>query len=1187
MRSRQRVIQALRNAGKASPRSIKGPIGRASRRFRGGFRGPLVTVVLAISDEDTTKIGPMLWDLRNQSHRNLEVRLMPWGRHDAVRAVAAEHADADWRIILSRAVSSDAASARNRGAAAAKGEYLIFPRGGDNVPPHGLARLVRCLEASGSGLAVGRMRTPQTPLPVVDAPFGAAHQVHRTAVTLADAPVAATDLGLGNRMWRRGFWAASGIRFAPRRPSGTDVALASYAAGPFDLMAEDVYIPTDRRDGVAVGSALDILGTLDAWLAEHRATQEQLERLGQPEVTDAWLWGVLDTAIIPFVDDAERATDEQWSKLRDQVGRLLEIAGDPMWQTLQAESKVKLWLVRHDRRAELEQMVVDRLFQRGERRTAVVDGIVVAELPYRGDPEVGVPDDCYLMPDTETPLVVEVRAARWSDPTTIEIDLLAYPDFVGLPEPPQVSVALTSPRGRIDLPVRQYRDRSVDSRLEGRRYQDVSLGTFTVSIDAAELAGRGADPQGLSWTLEVSLATQGLTRVGPVTRIDDRDIADLVGTPHLPLRQVAGAHGTARVGVVGRDASLFAVVARPEYAVRLVAAQVSGRRVTGRLDGRAVRSVRVEMGGISGHADVASDGSFALDVPAPWEGKEHLRWRLVAETAAGQVGIAWTTEEEWTAVGQGAVALGRSHDGGVNVVEAARTVVLDELELVDGAIAVRGRWLGARPTAGAITLSGDRVSPSAVLESGQGQAVSARISTLWDEWRLGERAIPQGYYAFEATVDGGVGHVVYGERLVAVFDQQGVAGGFRHLTSVRSGEPGIWLIRPLGDDERGPFNQGRLQDWVAAEDAEGGPGPIDEHAVYFQSYAGASATDSQLALHEELRRTRPELTIYWGVFDSSSWVPEGGIPVVLFSRDYYRAMATSKYLCMNVDPDRWFEARPGQRMLQTFHGYPAKSMGVRMWRAKGFTERRIQLELGRTSRDWTLILTPAPEMDVYYRTEYRYDGPIHSEGYPRDDAIIDAGAQARREATRERLGIRPGQKVILYAPTWRDDQATNWREAEAVHHLDVAEASRRLGDDYVVLMRGHRFHAAVLKRSEGARLIDVTTYPEINDLIVASDAAVLDYSSLRFDFALTGRPMVFLVPDLADYTGGIRGFLFDYRDTAPGPLLDTADQVIHALGDLDGLAREWAPRIAAFNAKYNYKADGRAAARVVEAFFTD
>jgi CDP-glycerol glycerophosphotransferase len=111
----------------------------------------------------------------------------------------------------------------------------------------------------------------------------------------------------------------------------------------------------------------------------------------------------------------------------------------------------------------------------------------------------------------------------------------------------------------------------------------------------------------------------------------------------------------------------------------------------------------------------------------------------------------------------------------------------------------------------------------------------------------------------------------------------------------------------------------------------------------------------------------------------------------------------------------------------------------------------------------------------------------------------------------------------------------------------------------------------------------VTGYPEINDLVLAADAAVLDYSSLRFDFALTGRPMVFLVPDLADYTGGVRGFLYDFEPTAPGPLLDTTEQVVGALRDLDGVARTHRDAYDRFNATYNHRQDGRAAARVVDA----
>ncbi len=95
----------------------------------------------------------------------------------------------------------------------------------------------------------------------------------------------------------------------------------------------------------------------------------------------------------------------------------------------------------------------------------------------------------------------------------------------------------------------------------------------------------------------------------------------------------------------------------------------------------------------------------------------------------------------------------------------------------------------------------------------------------------------------------------------------------------------------------------------------------------------------------------------------------------------------------------------------------------------------------------------------------------------------------------------------------------------------------------------------------------MTDHPEINDLILASDVAVLDYSSLRFDYALTGRPMVFLVPDLEDYTGGVRGFLFPFTDTAPGPLVRTTEEVVAQVRDVPALAAVWADRVRAFDAQ--------------------
>ena len=472
----------------------------------------------------------------------------------------------------------------------------------------------------------------------------------------------------------------------------------------------------------------------------------------------------------------------------------------------------------------------------------------------------------------------------------------------------------------------------------------------------------------------------------------------------------------------------------------------------------------------------------------------------------------------------------------------------------------------------------------------------AAVPTTWDEWGLGVTPLPPGTYWIEVratdpadpgdpTEKAGAGHtevrLLIGDDLLGELGRSHVGRDFRTVVARHARGLAVRLAPPLADDERGPYAQRVLQEWGASADIGSDP-----TAVYLQSYTGLSATDSQRALHDELRRTRPDLTLYWGVASAATAVPEGGVPVLLQSREWHRVMGSARYLCSNIDFDRWFRRKPEQRYLQTFHGYPAKSMGIRLWEAKQFTPRRVDLELARTSRDWTLILTPAPEMDRYYREEYAYRGEIESTGYPRDDALVAPGRDDVRQRTRERLGIAPGQTAVLYAPTWRDDQATNYRSAVLTRHLDLESATASLGDDFVFLMRGHRFHARAGERSgRSARLLDVTDHPEVNDLILAADAAVLDYSSLRFDFALTGRPMLFLVPDLSSYTGGVRGFLYPFEVSAPGPLLTDAEEVVAALRDLPGVTRRYATAYERFNATFNHQQDGHSAQRVARRFF--
>jgi CDP-glycerol glycerophosphotransferase (TagB/SpsB family) len=124
-------------------------------------------------------------------------------------------------------------------------------------------------------------------------------------------------------------------------------------------------------------------------------------------------------------------------------------------------------------------------------------------------------------------------------------------------------------------------------------------------------------------------------------------------------------------------------------------------------------------------------------------------------------------------------------------------------------------------------------------------------------------------------------------------------------------------------------------------------------------------------------------------------------------------------------------------------------------------------------------------------------------------------------------------------------------------------------------------------RPQGQSVVEVTTYPEINDLFAVADVAITDYSSIMFDYSVTGKPMLFFVPDLDDYRERRRGVYFDLGESAPGPLLATTEEVAEALRGLDpaAYARAHGEKYAAWRARFNPHDDGEAAARVVDEIY--
>ena len=309
------------------------------------------------------------------------------------------------------------------------------------------------------------------------------------------------------------------------------------------------------------------------------------------------------------------------------------------------------------------------------------------------------------------------------------------------------------------------------------------------------------------------------------------------------------------------------------------------------------------------------------------------------------------------------------------------------------------------------------------------------------------------------------------------------------------------------------------------------------------------------------------------------------MPVIHESAEWYRLLHEAEYYMDNMHQPIYHRKPAHQVQIQTFHGYPFKQMGLSHWAWQNRDVAHVRSYLERAA-DWDYLVSPATYGTEALRREFGFPNEMLEIGYPRNDVLQSPEAEAIRSRVRQQFGIAEGQQVVLYAPTFRDHLAQNDFRAAMVDFLDTRRLSAELGPDWVIMVRGHAFNARVASRlgSHGS-VLDVTDYPDVNDLCLASDVAVLDYSSLRFDYALTGKPMLFMVPDLKLWSESSRGTLFAYPPTAPGPMLDSTTEVAAALLDLDRIRDEYAEAYATFRADFCDLDDGHAAERLVDRVF--
>ena len=1149
---------------------------------------PILTVVIATRNS-AADLSTCLNSVLQQSLRRLEVLIVDDGSTDETPVLAAQLAAQDRRIRVLLQDRRGLGAARNRGAELARGRYLTFVDPQDTVPTSAFKLVSRTLNRSKSDFAFGavqRVRVGRSTRPVWTT---LVHDLDRIRTTIDQFPAAMQDVFAGSRVFRRRFWAEHVAPLEEDNEYGSSAAMvtAFIRARRFDVLQATTYRWHLRADPSSIVQERYDAGQLADHIAALKATWRVVSTEASDAVGAAWLGGLLDIQLGTHTEYASRADDVYRAHLRAAAATFCEAAGAEAWRHVRVDRKLRVWLAAEGRWPELEQVIEFFRLNGTIPPTRIVDGRVEAMIPLL-DTWPDLPDFCRELAHSQTDLSACIAKADWQH-SELVLEGWAFirgVDLTGLT--PELEAWLVHPRSRARVSVAvEHRVAPEANRWANQVNQNFETAGFRLRLDVAALpVPPGPRPYRQMWQLQLRCRARGVVREGLVRSLQRNGVAH-----RMPARDVDSPLDPIRyVPVLDPRRGLCLQVRADRVRASALAVATPGR-VAGRLhvldEGAAPLAV-VQATSVAGRVEapvlLGADGSLSFDLALPTGAPKPVAWAFRAVDERGNPHrVSWPDEaSQGRAVGGGlgAARWQRSPRGFCDLITDYVAVQVLEIFVDSDTVTADVHMVGLSPEdlAGAALVGRRAQLPVRHVEWTAPSRARLVFALTFDNWGHPDCPLPAGNYRMVSGPDGLV--FAPSEQLLITCPREGMtpSHGYTVARIPAQDQVVLTLRAPLHDDERGRMAQRRLADWYLTADH----GVSD--AVLFQCYRGEFATDSQRAIHEELTRRNSPRRLLWGVADYSVALPEGAEALLIGSRNWYAAVASSRYLCQNIDFDRFFHKRDHQRYLQTFHGYPFKSMGVSLWRAQGKSESIIDAECERRTTAWDSILVPSDFCVPMYRREYRYDGEVLVTGYPRNDGLVTPAAPSVRARVRELLQISEDKTVVLYAPTWRDTVPTGAWTAKLFNALDLDALTEQLGDRFVLLLRGHNYNLREGAAATSASVIDVSSYPEVNDLILAADVAVLDYSSLRFDWLLTDKPVVFFVPDLEDYLSARRA-LFDYEPTAPGPLLRSTEEVVAALRDLPAVDTEFAAARKIFNETFNQLHDGHAAERVVDGFF--
>jgi CDP-glycerol glycerophosphotransferase len=1154
-----------------------------------------------------------LTSVAQQTLRDLEVIMVDDGSTDGSSSIAKSFAASDQRFRWLRQDNQGQGPARNLGVRHAAGDYIAFLDADDLVPRDAYDLLVGSLEKTGSDIAAGGVRRFSSGWV---SPTTVHADVYRKTVprtNVSQHQALLRDCTVWNKVYRRSFWNSAQLDFWAARYEDIPVCIRAYVlARSVDIHREIVYYWRARESGdLSRNQKSRELANVEGRMAAVFEASSIITR-HQPALKPAFDRRVLDNDLSILLRTVEFASESDQQRLLELGARYLSSVDDQVLRDTEALARLCYHLMREGKNADLlEVMRYSR--RRGAQKAPLVQrgGKWYIGYPYFADPSRAVPLHIYDA-SREMNLDVRLEAVSWQA-GRLRLEGHAYIERLDAPREQDLRIDVllrnTVLKRTVRLKVKRIKRPDVTAQ-SGQAAACYDWSGFVAEIDPARLSNLGTW-RAASWELRVRVRGQGVRREGPVRSLvpgsakwpEGRWLDDGVrlqpATEHDQRFVIVAERPDALVTGCHTDGDQLQIegwsaVPLGTGAAIVVALQQGGGKparvpatATDAAFGRHGFRAGVPITGLlpAGLAQRRASGQGPPDgVGEPVAAlADDIHWNLSLDPGtgkavrlAGEPGAAGHR----LAVGSQEITTYLTPFGNLSAVQRQCRLVVREASWMPGdRLVVRGDFLGTG------------VKPSVIVLRSTGSGYQHTVPLRWQDdtfvahlspgsmpGQAGDLPLASGRWELLAQTAAGETRVVADRRLLAGLPapcQPGI-----HTVAVESYRGDALQIRVrLASTDFGGYGQRKLQEWYGSNSADG---RIDDMVV-FDSHGGKQYSCNPRAIYEELRRRNTGLQSVWVTRDGQFTVPDDGRVVVRDSREHYQLAARARFLVSNMLQPSWYRRPAGQLYLQTWHGTPLKRIALDVERPQFTDGIAYHDRLRKDVAHWNALLSANTFSTPIFHRAFGFDGDILEYGYPRNDLLSGPDSASRAAGIRRQLGLSAGQRIVLYAPTWRDDATTRAAGYGFPLHLDLDALARALGPDHVTLVRAHQMiREALVTGVTDSRVMDVTIYPDMADLLLIADVLITDYSSAMFDFAVTGRPMLFFTYDLERYRDKLRGFYFDFEAEAPGPLLRTSDDVIDAARSVEDISHGYRVAYDSFAAKFCSLEDGQAAVRAVD-----